>query len=70
MFANNMVLFSESPDELQTLLDKLYQYTTDLGLKINTVKTKVLIFQKKRQQLTRSCKLNDAILDVVDSFVI
>ena len=70
MFANNMVLFSESPDELQTLLDKLYQYITDLGLKINTVKTKVLIFQKKRQQLTRSCKLNDAILDVVDSFII
>ena len=68
MFADDMVLFSESPDELQTLLDKLYQYTTDWGLKINTVKTKVLIFQKRRQQLTRSWKLNDAILDVVDSF--
>ena len=63
-----MVLFSKSPDELQTFLDKLYQYTTDRGLKINTVKTKVLIFQKRRQQLTRSWKLNDAILDVVDSF--
>ena len=68
MFANDMVLFSESPDELQTLLNKLNQYTTDWGLKINTVKTKVLIFQKRRQQLTRSWKLNDAILDVVDSF--
>ena len=68
MFADDMVLFAESPDELQTLLDKLYQYTTDWGLKINTVKTKVLIFQKRRQQLTRSWKLNDAILDVVDNF--
>lgn len=67
MFADDMVLFSESPDELQTLLDKLYRYTTDWGLKINTVKTKVLIFQKRCQQLTRSWKLNDAI-DVVDSF--
>ena len=28
----------------------------------------MLIFQKRRQQLTRSWKLNDAILDVVDSF--
>ena len=68
MFADYMVLFPESPDELQTLLDKLYQYTTDWGLTINTAKTKVLIFQKRHQQLTRSWKLNDAILDVVDSF--
>ena len=60
MFADDMVFFSDSPDELQILLDKLYQYTTDWGLKINTVKTKMLIFQKKRQQLTRSWKLNDA----------
>ena len=35
--------FSESLDELQTRLDKLYQYTTDCGLKINTVKTSVNI---------------------------
>ena len=68
MFADDMILFSECPVELQTLLNKLNQYTTDRGLKINTVKTKVFIFQKRRQQLTRSWKLNDAILDVVDSF--
>ena len=68
MMMDYMVLFSESPDELQTLLDKLYQYTTDWGLKINTVKTKVLIFQKRCQQLTWSWKLYDAILNVVNSF--
>ena len=43
MFADDMVLFSKSPDEIQTLLDKLYQYTIDWGLKINTVKTSVYI---------------------------
>ncbi|MEW8548192.1 MAG: reverse transcriptase family protein, partial [Candidatus Thiodiazotropha sp.] len=68
MFADDMVLFSESPDELQTLLDNLHRYTTDWGLKINTAKTKVLIFQKRRQHLTRSWKLNNVVLDVVDSF--
>ena len=43
MFADDMVLFSQSLAELQTRLDKLYQYTTDCGLKKNTVKASVSI---------------------------
>ena len=33
-----MVLFSTDPAELQFLLNKLYTYSTEWGLKVNTLK--------------------------------
>ena len=36
-FADDMVLFSKDPMELQSLLDKLYAYSTKWGLKLNLV---------------------------------
>ena len=35
LFADDMVLFSKNPMELQSLLDKLYAYLTKWGLKVN-----------------------------------
>ena len=37
LFADDMVLFSKDPMELQSLLDKLYAYSTKWGLKLNLV---------------------------------
>ena len=45
LFADDMVLFSNSPDELQTLLNRLHIYSSHCGLKVNTAKTKVCVFQ-------------------------
>ena len=37
LFADDMVLFSKDPMELQSLLDTLYAYSTKWGLKVNLV---------------------------------
>ena len=37
LFADDMVLFSKDPTELQSLLDKRYAYSTKCGLKLNLV---------------------------------
>ena len=45
LFADDMVLFSNNPDELQTLLNRLHSYSSHWGLKVNTAKTKVCVFR-------------------------
>ena len=68
LFADDMVLFSNSPDELQTLLNRLHSYSSHWGLKVNTAKTKVCVFQKRRQNIVQVWKYNNEELEVVDSF--
>ena len=43
LFADDMVLFSTDPAELQLLLNKLYKYSSEWGLKVNASKTKICI---------------------------
>ncbi len=45
MYADDLVIFSESAEGLQNCLNKLHKYTKKWGLKLNLKKTKVLIFQ-------------------------
>ena len=58
LFADDTVLFSTDPVELQLLLNKLNDfmtclwglaklYSTEWGLKVNTSKTKICVFQKR-----------------------
>ena len=51
VFADDMVLFSTDPVELQLLLNKLYKYSTEWGLKVNTSKTKMCAVQKRRSNI-------------------
>ena len=44
LFADDRVLFSTDPVELQFLLNKLYKCSTEWGLKVNTSKTKLCVF--------------------------
>ena len=46
MYANDLVLLSETPSGLQNCLDKLSIYCDQWGLEINMKKSKVLIFNK------------------------
>ena len=52
LFADDMVIFSKDPEELQLLLNKLHRYSCEWGLKVNTAKTKILVFQKRRMNIS------------------
>ena len=50
LFADDMILFPKTPTELQTLLNKLQKYSAEWGLRVNTKKTKICIFENRRSQ--------------------
>ena len=47
LFADDMVLFGESPEDLQNSLNRLYVYCIKWGLSVNIDKTKVMVFRKR-----------------------
>ena len=47
-YADDMVLISNCPKELQEMINLFCAYLTDNGLKLNTSKTKIMIFRKGR----------------------
>ena len=49
MYADDMVLFSESVDGLQNMFDVLYDYTKQWNLEVNIQKTKIVIFRNGGQ---------------------
>ena len=44
MYADDMVLLSESPEGLQVLLNSLYNFNTQWNLMLNSDKTKIIFF--------------------------
>lgn len=67
LFADDAVIFAQSPNALQLLLDNLEQYCTRWGIKINTTKTKVMIFEKGRASRHRF-KIYNTEIETVSSF--
>ena len=67
MFADDAVLFAHTPMALQSLLNHLNMYCNTLGLKVNTSKTKIRIFENGRHT-QHIFYLNDAILYIVTFF--
>ena len=49
LFADDQVVFAKTPDTLQSLLTDIEHYCTEWSLKINTSKTKAMIFEKGRR---------------------
>ena len=47
LFADDMVIFGKTPEDLQNSLDMLKQYCDKWGLMVNTKKTKVMVFRKR-----------------------
>ena len=43
MYADDMVIFAESAEELQAMLNTLHSYTTKWNLTVNVEKTEILI---------------------------
>ena len=46
LYADDIVIFAESKDELQKSLDALLEYCNHWKLVVNTRKTKIMIFKK------------------------
>ena len=46
VYADDAVFFAKSAQTLQIMLNKLHTYSNEWGLKINTDKTKVMVFEK------------------------
>ena len=47
LFADDMVIIGNSPADLQHRLNRLVEYCTEWGLKINASKSKVIVFRKR-----------------------
>ena len=45
MYADDMVIFAETAEELQAMLNTCYSYTTKWNLTVNVEKTKIVIFR-------------------------
>lgn len=69
LFADDMVLLSETKKGLQKGLDKLYDYCNDWGLSVNVEKTKCLVFKNGGKiNKTEKWYYNGEIIETVDSF--
>lgn len=69
LYADDTVLFSDSECGLQKSLDSYLDYCKLWKLEINTDKTKILVFRKRKNQKLMNFILSGKKLDVVDSFV-
>ena len=66
-FADDIVLIAETPEELQTLVNRVYESSSDYGLKINIAKTEVQVISKGKCEL--SITINNNRLKQVEVFV-
>ena len=68
LYADDQVSFSTSPDSLQSMLADIEAYCDRWGLKINTSKTILLIFEKGSRYTDRSFYLYNSKLEIVTQF--
>ena len=70
LYADDLVLFSETKDGMQTLLNNIESYCRKWHLIINSQKSKVMIFHKKQSKNANSMNFSiDGIeLEVVNSY--
>ncbi|XP_055997458.1 uncharacterized protein LOC130047118 [Ostrea edulis] len=68
MYAD-MVIFSESANDLQSMLDTLFTYTTKWDLSVNVEKTKIVIFRNgSKISSNERWHLNGEPIEIVDKF--
>ena len=69
LYADDLILFSQSEKGLQSCLNKLSVYCDRWKLKINTNKTKIIIFSKGNRKLSSyNFVFNEHKLDVVKKY--
>ena len=68
MYADDLVMLSETPQGLQSCLDKLKSYTVEWGLEINKNKTKILTFQRYGQRKHHHYNFGDLTIETTDKY--
>jgi hypothetical protein len=68
LYADDTVICSESPEELQEALDAMADYCNKWQLKVNATKTKVMVFSRGKVQKLPSFQYNGSPIDVVYEF--
>lgn len=68
LFADDIVLFTTNPVSLQAQIDKITQFSERWGLKINVSKTKVCIFETRKQNVYPDIFVNGEKIEGVDNF--
>ena len=66
-YADDAVFFAISAESLQNMLNKLHEYSALWELRVNTDKTKIMIFEKGRKT-NIDIFYNNILLEVVDNF--
>ena len=69
MYADDLVLMSQTKERLQKCLDRLYEYCQKWKLVVNTDKTKIMVFNKSGKMF-RKCRFtyNNDIIEMVQEF--
>ena len=60
LYADDVVIFANSPQELQTEMHKLFLYCEKWKLKLNTTKSKVVIFKRRAPNVAHGWIFGDA----------
>ena len=69
IYADDILLLSESKGDLQSCLNSLQTYCDHWKLKINTDKTKVMIFSAgKIKKENIHFKLNESVIEILDKY--
>ena len=69
LYADDTVILAETPDSLQNALNKMQEYCTHFRLKVNALKTKVMVFSRGKIRNLPEFTYNGVKLDVVFDFV-
>ena len=68
LYADDTVIFSETPDGLQKALNCMYNYCNQWHLTVNPDKTKIVVFSKGKIRRKPVFYYNDLPLEAVDDF--
>ena len=68
LYADDTVIFAESVDELQVALDRMKSYCDTCNLQVNTSKSKVVVFTKRKIRRKPVFHYNAELLEIVDDF--
>ena len=69
MYADDMIIFSESQEGLQHMLNTLSEYSAAWSLNVNTSKTKIVVFRNRDKLQRKDVWLyNNKVLDILDEF--
>ena len=69
LWADDLILLSSSPEGLQNAINKTHEFYNDVGLEMNTKKTKVLVFNSRGLKLTNNnFYVGGCPLEIADSY--